>query len=227
MNKTKLSILFTLGSLMYGFSQTSSELFSESKKLSYFAGYSSVQFKDYSIGNFIKYKNASAINLGIDYRFLEKKNYQFTAGAILNYSTLEYRINNNFTDAGIELFLEVPVKFEYNIALSDKLYLTPGGGLNFSAYLNSEQKYFQNYFYQGGSYETTVQTQPFSIGGTVNFGLNYKTAKGILGLSVGYTASLNNVYNIDHISTETDFWSSQSLKRKYVTLGLKFTPNNN
>src|SRR5690554_5915007 len=133
MKKTKLSILFTLVGLMYSYSQTSSELFSDYKKMTYFAGYSSIHFKDYSVGNFVKYNNSSAINLGIDYRFFEKRNYQFTAGAIFNYSTLEYRINNNFTDAGIELFLEVPVKFEYNIALSDKLYFTPGGGLNFSA----------------------------------------------------------------------------------------------
>jgi len=224
MKKIKLSILFTLVGLMYGYSQTSSELFSDYKKMTYFAGYSSIQFKDYSVGNFIKYNNSSAVNLGIDYRFSEKKNYQFTAGAILNYSTVEYRINNNFTDTGTELFLEVPVKFEYNIALSDKFYFTPGAGLNFSAYLNSEQKHFQNYFYEGGSYETMVQTQPYSISGVIGVGLNYKTTKGIIGLSAGYAVSLNNVYSIDHISVDNDFWSSQSLKRKYVTLGLKFTP---
>lgn len=219
-----MTTLFVLTVLNFGYAQNTSKLFSETKKISYFLGYSSVQFDNYNFGNFMKYNNSTAVNLGVDYRFFERKNYQFTAGAILNYSKLEYRINNNFTDAGAELFLEVPVKFEYNIALSNKFYLTPSAGLNFSTYLNSEQRSFQNYFYEGGSYETMIQTKPFSIGGTINIGLNYKTSKGVLGINAGYSASLNDIYEINHVNIDNNSIYSQDLKRKFVTFGLKFTP---
>lgn len=225
MKKISLPLTFILIGINSIYSQTVSQLYSKTNKVSYLAGYSSINFSKYNNANFINYKNASAINLGINYRIFEKKNHQLTTGAIINYSKLEYRINNNFTDAGTELFLEIPVKFEYNIPLNDNFYITPKAGLNFSTFLNSEQRYYQNYFYQGGSYETTIQTQPLSLGGIINVEINYKTPKGVFGLNAGYSTTLNNVYHIDHINVDSDFWFSQSLKRKYLTVGLKFTPN--
>lgn len=45
------------------------------------------------------------------------------------------------TALAVDEFVEC--MFEYNIALTEKLYVTPSAGLNFSAYLNSEQRYFQ------------------------------------------------------------------------------------
>jgi len=224
MTKKILTVLFVATVFSSGYGQDSSKLFSETKKTSYFIGYSSIQFDNYNNGNFTKYNNSSALSLGLEYRFFERKNHQFTAGALLNYSTLEYRLNSNFTNTGAEIFLEVPVKFEYNIALTEKIYVTPSAGLNFSAYLNSEQRNFQNYFYQGGSYETMIKTKPFSIGGTINIGLNYKTSKGVLGISAGYSTSLNDVYEVNHTNIDNNSFYSQDLKRKFVTFGLKFTP---
>ena len=224
MKKISIIVLFVISGLTQGYSQTISQLFSETKKTSYIVGYSSIQFDNYNYGNFMKYNNSTAVTLGIDYRFFERKNHQFTAGALLNYSTLEYRLNNNFTDTGAEIFLEVPVKFEYNIALTEKLYVTPSAGLNFSAYLNSEQRYFQNYFYEGGNYETMIQTKPFTLGGTANVALNYKTSKGVFGINAGYSTSLNDVYRVNHTNIDNNSFYSQDLKRKFVTFGLKFTP---
>lgn len=224
MKKINIIVLFVILGLTQGYSQTISHLFSETKKTSFIIGYSSIQFDNYNYRNLIKYNNSNAVTLGIDYRFFERKNHQFTAGALLNYSTLEYRFNNNFTDTGAEIFLDIPVKFEYNIALTDKLYVTPSAGLNFTAYLNSEQRYFQNYFYEGGSYETMIQTKPFTLGGTLNLALNYKTSKGIFGINAGLTPSLNDVYGVNHTNIDNNSLLSQDLKRKFITFGLKFTP---
>lgn len=226
MKKINIIVLFLILGFTQCYSQSISKLFSETKKTSFFIGYSSIQFDNYNYGNFMKYNNSTAFTVGIDYRFFEHKNYQFTAGTFLNYSKLEYRLNDNFTDAGTELFLEVPVQFEYNIALTEKIYLTPSAGLNLNAYLNSEQRNFQNYFYEGGSYETMIKTKPFSLDSTVNLALNFKTSQGIFGISAGYSTSLNDVYELNHLNIGTNSIYSQDLKRKFVTFGLKYTPKN-
>lgn len=207
-----------------GFSQRQSDLFSDTKKLSYFVGYSSVNYEKFSVDAFPKYNNSSTINLGVNYRFFNKDNYQFTVTGILNYSTLEYKINDALSNTGSELFLDIPVKFEYNIGISDKFFITPNAGLNFSAYLNSQNKYFQNYYFSGNSFDTHLQTKPYSVGGVIGADFSYKTDKGVFGLAVGYSKALNNTYDFSYSNTSTNSVYSQSLKRDFFTIGLKFTP---
>lgn len=220
----KITLFTCLLCFGLGFSQTQSGLFSDTKKLSYFVGYSSLNYDKFSTDVLPKYNNSSAINLGVNYRFFAKDNYQFTVGGILNYSTIEYRVNNALSNTGSELFLDIPVKFEYNIGISDKFFITPNAGLNFSAYLNSQNKYFQDYYFSGNSFDTHLQTKPYSIGGIIGADFSYKTNKGVFGLSVGYSKTLNNTYEFSYSNTSTNSVYTQSLKRDFFIIGLKFTP---
>jgi len=220
----KILLFITILGFQFGYSQNDSGLFSESKKLSYYLGYSSTNYSKYKTLNVASYNNSSIVNLGINYRLFEKKNYQFTLGAILNYSTLEYRVNDGLSNTGSELFLDLPVKFEYNIPLSEKFYVTPNVGLNVNAFLNSEQRYYQDYYSTGNSFETTLQTKPFGIGGLVGLDFNIKSNKGIFGISLGYSKSFTDTYEFNFESTSSTNNYIQALKRDFYSIGFKFTP---
>lgn len=220
----KILFFIPLLSLQIGYSQNESRLFSESKKLSYYLGYGSTDYSKFKTLDVVSYNNSSMVNLGINYRLFEKKNYQFTLGAILNYSTLEYRANDGLSNTGSELFLDLPVKFEYNIPLGERFYVTPNIGLNVSAFLNSEQRYYQDYYFTGNSFETTLQTKPFGIGGLVGLEFNLKSNKGIFGISLGYSKSFTDTYEFNFESTSSNNSYIQSLKRDFYSIGFKFTP---
>lgn len=200
-----------------------SHLYENSKKISYILKFSELDFDTYSQKDLIKFKNAPSFDLGIEYRLLTKQKFQIATGATLSYSTIEYNLDGNLANSGTELFLNLPLTFEYNVKIGESFYVTPGLGFKINSFLNSEMRDYQNYS-TSHLYETSLQTKPYSFSALGQVDFNYKSNSGIWGLHVSYNKGITNTYSMN-IMENNSYILSNSIKRDFFTIGLKFTPN--